>query len=143
MNLIDGLIKSYSAPEREFTVTLPQGEQFKFRAISDYSELQKLKAAAARFAEEALDEKKTPMWKSIRPGNKEAALACFFIQETLLEPKLTQADVMKLAKHAGWLVEHLFSEINARQMQHVVTSEETELEDLGNGSSATDFDETA
>lgn len=143
MNLIDNLIQQYSAPEKEFVVTLPQGEEFRFRAISDYSELQKLKAAAARFAEDALDEKKTPMWSSIRPGNKEAALACFFIQETLLEPKLTQADVMKLARHAGWLVEHLFSEINSRQMQQVVSAEEAQLEDLGNGSSATDFDETA
>lgn len=142
MSLIDKLIDGYSAPEQEFTVKLPRGEEFRFRAITDYSELQKLKTEAQEFADMALDEKRSPQWKSIRPGNRESALAVFFIAACLLEPKLTRGDLLKLAKRAGWLVEYLFNDLNTRQMKHVSDTEAKQLDSLGEGSSATDSDET-
>lgn len=132
MSLIDQLITDYAAPDPEFTLTLPKGETLKFRAVSDYSELQKLKQGAQKFAALALDAKRSPQWKEIRPGNETAALAVFFIAETIIEPAWTQKDVLTLAKRAGWLVEYIFSEINKRQTALVQQTEEAELGELKN-----------
>ncbi|RYZ93557.1 MAG: hypothetical protein EOP06_00515 [Proteobacteria bacterium] len=128
---IDGLISDYSAPEKEFTVTLAKGEVLKFRAVTDFTELQRIKKGAADNLK-TIKEGRLPAYKDYVDVDAQTVAVCYTISKTIIEPKWSFPDCLKLAKNAGFLVELIFNEVNRKQISLLNQADDEHIEDLKN-----------
>lgn len=99
------LQERYAAKGDQFTLTLPYGEAFTFRAVSDYVDLKALKASAKAFVEAIQKGPQPPEWAGLYIGDPELLHSVFMISELSLDPKLSQLDVLRLARHAVFVFE--------------------------------------
>jgi hypothetical protein len=138
MSIIDTLISSYT-PVRDgnFSITLPQGEVLTFKAVNDYSEIRKLATDGAKFWKTLNSERCTPQLKAVKPADEGTAVQAFMLASTSIEPKLTQHDVLRIAKEAGWLFLEIVRQYDAVQAMKTAEVETEELEALGEDSAPT------
>jgi hypothetical protein len=101
---LPNLIDQYKAPD-EFDVTLPAGEVFKFRAITSHSELVQFRKNTAMFVKSATSKLVPEEWKPYTPIPAETAQIVYMVAELSVEPKLTQLDVLQIAKHLPFILE--------------------------------------
>ncbi|MBN9504004.1 MAG: hypothetical protein BGO01_03650 [Armatimonadetes bacterium 55-13] len=137
---IQSLIDSYGPSSETFEVTLPQGEKLEFRTLSDYSELQSLKRRAEGFSKMVRGVGKAVATKEYAPYKKmddETLRHVYFIHYSLKSPKWSQADLLKLATKAGWLVELIMTELQIRQNQYTERAVKEHLETQGEDSGLT------
>lgn len=138
MSLVDSLISSYTtSSDSTFTVTLPKGDKLTFRAVRDYSEIRKLATEGAKFWKTLNSPRCTPQLKAVIPADEGTAVQAFMIAQTSVEPKLTQHDVLRLAKEAGWLFLEIVRQYDQAQALRAAEVEAEELEELGEDSAET------
>ena len=112
--LVEGLLRTYSPPEEHFTVTLPDGEGIKFRALRRYSELKNFEELAARWflslPKPGSAEAASHPWAEHLPKNTAEAVAAYTISELSVEPRLEHLHALKLLA-APWLIEAILQQI--------------------------------
>lgn len=133
MSFVDKLLDNYGGKETEFSVMLPQGEELRFRNLTDYVEIKALHKKARKFAKahlagrfggnKAVEEHATK--------DEDLAVMASIIADLSIEPKLTVADVLKLSRHAALIVTHIGAAITERLTLESAQSETEELDDLG------------
>lgn len=137
MSLVDSLIKSYVPTDSEtFDVVLPRGEKLTFRAVRDYSEIRKLATEGAKWFK-AAQKNPSPQIKKVLTEDEGTATQAFMMATTSVEPKLTEHDVLKLAKEAGWLFLEIVKQYDEKQANRAAMVEAEVLEDLGEDSAPT------
>lgn len=109
----DDILKKYQPDGETITVTLPHGEQLKFRAIQSFGELQQTKLKAAEYWEK---QKKFPVElvkkKNLTPvETAEDAYAVYVLMNYSVEPKFSEEDAKKLTR-APWLVTLIMNELD-------------------------------
>lgn len=145
MSLIDEIVGSYGEPDgpQEFSITLPKGEVFTFRSVRDYSEIRKLALDGQKLAKAFKKGLVTPQLKAVAPSDDSVAAQAFMLAETSIEPKLTQYDVLRIAKGAGWLFAEIVRQYDAAQSKFASDTEVEETERLGESSIETSTGETS
>lgn len=144
MSFIDKLLDNYGAKETEFTITLPQGEELKFRNLTDYVEIKALYTKARKFAKAHLAGRYGGNKAVEEHATKDedlAVIACI-IADLSLEPKLKVEDVLRLSKQAALVVSHIGSAITNRLTLEGAKTETEELDDLGEDSGQTSSGKT-
>lgn len=130
---IDDLIARYENKEEFFTITLPDGEELKFRFVSDYSELQTLQSGAVAFCKKMQKgEAVLPDWKPFLTDNVDTLTAVYVLAYTIEDKKLTEFDLLRLAKKAGPIFQYILNQYNLKETEHIVRSEIKEIEDAKN-----------
>jgi hypothetical protein len=133
--IIEELIETYAPKQAEFEVTLPKGEKLTFRAVTDYAELSRLKAGAAKFAKMCRSNRCNADLKKQLPSEEdgdETILVSFVLSATIVEPKLTQKDFLTLAKSACYAFNTIVDQWNLGQTNIQIEDEAEYIEDLKN-----------
>jgi len=130
---IDELIKRYEVKEESFTVTLPDGEELKFRHITDYDELKQMHDGAAAFCSRmSKGEGLLPEMKEYATDCTDTLAAVYVLAHTIVDPKLTQLDLLRLARKAGVIFNYILNEYNRKETAHYIKREVAEVEELKN-----------
>lgn len=133
MMIIDDLITRYSAKEEFFTVTLPDGEELKFRYLTDYADIKRIQDGAVEFTRRIQKgEGILPDWKEYITDNMDTLATVYILSQTIVSPELSQLDLLKLAKKAGYIYSYIVNQYNAKETQHIVKHELAVVEDLKN-----------
>lgn len=132
--IIDDLITRYAAKDEFFTVTLPDGEELKFRHLRDYAEIKKVQEEAAKFASDMMKEEKAklPAFRDIYTDNVDTLTSVAVLASTIEEPKISNLELLKLAKKAGLLFQFIVNQYNIKETQHIVRQDLEKVDDLKN-----------
>lgn len=133
MGIADKLLESYGAKDAEFTVVLPQGEELRFKNVTDYVEVKALSQRGRKFAKAHLAGRFGGNKDVEANATKDEDLATLslIISELSIEPKFTVADVLKLSKRAAPLLSLISQAITGRLTLEAAVSETEELDELG------------
>lgn len=117
-NVIDNLVERYGVKNSEYTVTLPGGETFRFKAIVSYDELCQIGKASGKFVRLCRSETCPAPWAPYIPETDDVLLAVYGMSATCLETgdnELTQFGLLQLAAKAGFLFNAMRSAWEAQQ----------------------------
>lgn len=112
---VESLLDKYGAPDGPVVVTLPEGEELRFRAITSYSDLNEFLKLAKSWCE-GVRIACAPEMKVLLPNDDATLHAAFTISELSIEPKFSQLDALKLCQ-AGWLVAEIMAQLDAKRMK--------------------------
>ena len=135
-SFIDEYLGNYKQESSLFSITLPKGESFTFRNISDASEWQAIKEKAAEFTKVVM-ESGHGFPADIIPESGIVVAACSIISNLSVEPKLSEKDMFVIAKRFGNIYEILLTTINAKTSLKIDVKEVDEVKRLGEDLDAT------
>lgn len=130
---VDNLITRYAATDGSFAVKLPDGEELRFRYLTDYADIKQIQDGAVDFARKMQKgEGILPEWKEYVTDNLDTLTTVYVLAATIEEPKLTQLDFLKLAKKAGYIYSFIVNQYNAKETQHLIKRDLETVEELKN-----------
>ena len=130
---IDNLIERFGVKEEFFDVELPDGSKLKFKHLTDYAEIKAVQNGAVAFTKQMQEAKNlVGELKENHTDCAETLASAYVLHATLVEPKVTQAEFLKLAKRCGPIYNAIVTQYNHAETRHILTVELEEVEELKN-----------
>lgn len=130
---VDKLIDKYAPAEGEFTVTLPKGDEFRFKAVVSYEQILELGKGANEFLRKVRAEKPLKAFEPLipfLPADDQTIRDIYMLNATNTDKQLSQLALFKLAQKAGCVYALILAAWNNHQMVRRNEAEDAAIDDL-------------
>jgi hypothetical protein len=134
MSLIDELLDESkpAAESEEWEYTASTKRVFKFRTLPSAADYEKISDRKTKL-EKRTTKNTPPLWHPFLPISPNIAMKVALLEATLVEPKLSTVDLLKLANCRGGYFLELASEAATKISIRQAENDDEEMEELGEG----------